>query len=48
MKSWHHAPSHQFSEKGTYMVTGATLHKTHYFKTEIELDHLQDLLIEIA
>jgi len=48
MKTWLHAPLHLFNETGTYMVTGATLHKEHYFKSNTDLDLLHDLLLELA
>jgi len=48
MKHWPHAPLHRFDEKGTYMVTGATLHKVHFLKKEKEIEMLHDLLLELA
>lgn len=48
MTNWPHAPTHQFNEKGIYMVTGATYKKEHFFKKPSDLDRLQQNLIELA
>ncbi len=48
MQKWIHAPLHLFNEKGTYMVTGATLHKAHYFNMSDDLDEVQNLLIKLT
>ena len=33
MCAWPHAPIHRFNERGTYMVTGGTYQKAHFFDT---------------
>jgi putative transposase len=43
---WHHAPPHWLNEKGIYMVTGATLHKEHFFRGPERLDFLQSLFFQ--
>jgi len=45
---WPHAPTHQFSENGTYFVTAGTYLKAHYFRTPQRLDVLQRGLLTIA
>lgn len=47
-KQWPHSPSHFFLETGTYMITGSTLHKQHFFTQPNELDLLQETLFELA
>jgi putative transposase len=37
---WHHAPAHYVKDAGTYIVTGATLHKQLVFDTPERLDLL--------
>jgi putative transposase len=41
-----HNPPHCYSEKGTYMVTAATLNKINYFNTPQKLALLHNLLLE--
>ena len=48
MTDWPHAPIHRFGEAGIYFVTGATLHKRHFFETPRALDALQEMLFEKA
>jgi putative transposase len=48
MTDWPHAPIHRFGEAGIYFVTGATLHKEHFFQTPRALDALQEMLFEKA
>ena len=48
MQAWSHAPLHKFSEKRTFMVTSGTLHKEHIFKSNAELDFLQNNLLSLA
>jgi putative transposase len=48
MTDWPHAPIHRFGEAGIYFVTGATLHKQHFFQTPRALDALQEMLFEKA
>jgi putative transposase len=47
-KDWPHAPVHRLSEHGTFMVTGATLNKEHFFRGEELLTFLQDELLSLA
>ncbi len=37
IKDWPHAPIHRLGSDGIYMVTGATLHKEHFFTTAEKL-----------
>jgi hypothetical protein len=37
-RNWPHAPSHQLSEHGTFIVTAGTLYKKHFFKEPNRLD----------
>jgi len=46
MPDWPHAPPHKLFEPGTYMVTGATLYKKHFFDTPGKLGLLQDCLLQ--
>ena len=48
MTEWPHFPAHIFDFKGSYMVTGGTLYKEHFFKTPTELNLLQDNLFKLA
>lgn len=48
MTDWPHAPKHQISEKGTYMVTSATYQKVHYFNSNEHLQFLQNTLFKLA
>ncbi len=45
---WPHGPCHIFNHVGSYMVTGSTLYKEHYFRNPEDLDFLQNLLFELA
>ncbi len=45
---WRHAPLHQLSERGIYMVTAGTLGKAHVFREAERLDLLQGLLLGYA
>jgi putative transposase len=44
-KDWPHAPLHRISEHGTYIVTGATLHKEHFFRGAERLNLLESALL---
>ena len=48
MAHWPHAPCHLLNNAGAYIVTGATLHKQHFFKTSEQLKLFQTLLFELA
>jgi putative transposase len=48
MPNWPHAPAHQLSEGGAYMVTCGTYHKLHYFRDSQRLQYLHDLLLDHA
>lgn len=48
MKPWHHAPVHQLSDAGGYMVTAGTYGKAHYFQDPKRLTLLRDLLLSLA
>jgi REP element-mobilizing transposase RayT len=48
MTDWPHAPPHRLSEKGAYMVTYGTYHKTHMLNESAKLDAVCDLLFRIA
>ena len=45
---WHHAPLHVFAPNTVYMVTGATLHKQHFYLGRRRLEVLQETLLAIA
>lgn len=45
--SWPHAPIHQLSETGTYLVTAGTYLKAHYFRTRDRLDVLHRGLLAL-
>ncbi len=47
MAQWSHAPLHLFNSAGSYFVTGSTLYKQLFFRTEKQLDLLQDSLFEL-
>jgi putative transposase len=47
-KDWPHAPPHRISSHGTFLVTGGTLHKRHFFRSEARLNLLEDKLLELA
>ena len=46
--SWPHAPTHQLSEAGTYLVTAATYQKAHHFRHAQRLDVLERGLLAVA
>lgn len=48
MTDWPHAPPHRILQPGTYMVTGATYQKEHFFKGDLRLEYLQDSLLNFA
>ncbi len=48
MSQWVHAPYHKFHARETYMVTGATLNKQLLFKSNDELDLLQNTFFTLA
>ena len=48
MTTWPHSPAHSFNFTGSYMVTGSTIHKEHFFKTPVELNLLEEHLFELA
>ena len=45
---WHHAPPHRFIAGSTYMITGGTLYKQHFFAKGQSLKILETLLFETA
>ncbi len=45
--TWHHAPEHRFLPGFTYMITGATLYKRHFYSTSQRLEMLQTSLLEL-
>ena len=45
---WPHAPKHVLSKNGTYFVTAATYHKSHFFVHPQRLDVLQRGLLKLA
>jgi len=47
-RDWPHAPLHRLCEEGTYIVTGATHNKEHYFRGPERLDHLETTLLDLA
>jgi len=47
-KDWPHAPLHRLQGKGTYIVTGGTLKKQHYFRHSELLDVLENELLTKA
>jgi putative transposase len=46
--AWPHAPTHQLSEAGTYIVTAGTYLKAHHFRTKERLDVLQRGILKVA
>ena len=48
MPDWPHAPPHRFADAGTYFVTGATLHKQHFYRTAAARDQLQEQLFSLT
>jgi hypothetical protein len=47
-RDWPHAPLHRVSEQGTYIVTGSTYEKAHYFRGADRLDYLEATLLSLA
>ena|SRR5262245_50257424 len=47
-KDWPHAPVHRLDTSGIYMVTGATLRKSHLFINPERLSLLEDYLLSLA
>src|SRR5262249_16220863 len=47
-KDWPHAPIHRLSEHGTFLVTGATINKEHFFRGLDELTFLESELLRLA
>ena len=47
-ESWPHAPVHELSESGTYLVTAGTYLKAHHFRTAERLDVLHRGLLTVA
>ena len=45
---WPHAPLHRINQKGTYIVTAATIEKQHHFKTVDRLNFLQDSILKLS
>ena len=48
IKDWPHAPIHRLGSDGIYMVTGATLHKEHFFTTAEKLSLVENELLTLA
>ena len=48
MTNWPHAPTHQLTEAGAYMVTCGTYLKQHHFRDPQRLQLLHDLLLDLA
>src|SRR5688572_10242970 len=46
--SWPHAPLHQLSTRGRYIVTAGTYHKAHHFRERKRLDVLHRGLLSVA
>ena len=47
-KDWPHAPVHQLSNDGVFMVTGATLYKQRLFSGRDRLDILEGSLLSLS
>jgi putative transposase len=47
-KNWPHAPVHQLSESGTYIVTAGTDHKQHFFRGAERLSLVENMLLALA
>ena len=48
MTSWPHAPTHQLTEGGAYMVTSGTYLKLHHFLDPQRRQFLHDMLLDLA
>jgi len=46
--SWPHAPTHQLSQRGTYVVTSATYNKEHHFRGSDRLDVVERGILKIT
>ena len=46
--AWPHAPPHQLTEHGAFLVTAATYHKAHYFRGKERLGVLHRGLLSVA
>jgi putative transposase len=46
-KPWHHSPIHLFVSGATYIVTGSTYEKAHFFNCPERLVLLQETLLEV-
>ena len=47
-KQWPHVPVHRLDTTGVYIVTAATLYKTHYFRSPDKLTILENYLLSLA
>jgi putative transposase len=47
-KDWPHAPLHRLDTNGVFMITAATLHKEHFFRTPEKLTLLENSLLSLA
>jgi putative transposase len=45
---WYHAPVHLFVPGSIYILTGATLHKQHFFRGSERLAILRDVLFQVC
>src|SRR5690348_16275390 len=45
---WPHAPVHELSDHGIYIVTAGCSHKQHFFNTEDKLTLSESKLLELA
>jgi len=48
IKDWPHAPVHRLGPDGVYIVTGATLYKTHFFNNAEKLTLLESSVLTLA
>ena len=46
MSKWPHAPSHEVSGPGRYILTGGTYHKEEFFHDKTRLDLLENTLLQ--
>src|SRR5436190_9637882 len=46
--SWPHAPQHELSARGTYLITAGTYKKAHHFRTRERLQVLHRGLLSVA
>ena len=47
-KTWPHAPVHRLDANGVFMITGATLHKKHFFHMPEKLTLLESSMLSLA